>query len=108
MPIRVTNKLGAEVLVPFVPDFRMCDFLRYVLVPMLEIECVDDTAYAKISTPDLRVVFNRDCNQRLVKEFLSENAELVVHPWPANDPCTLRSLRGNAGPGGSRSRSPAP
>ena len=98
--MRVTNELDAAGVVvctvPFIPHLRMCEFLRYVLAPMMRIECVDDTVYAKISTPDLRVVFNHECSQRLVKEFLSEGAELVVQPWPATDPSTLRSLRGNA------------
>lgn len=71
-------------------------FLRNVLVPLYNLEITDDgTVLAKVHTPDLRVVFNRESRNLALKEVIQDNSVLIVAPWP-KDTITMRSLEGNA------------
>jgi len=60
-----------------------------------DLECVDGTVLAKVHTPDLRVVFNNECKDRLLKEFVPDWSVLIISHWPS-DGITIRSLTGNA------------
>jgi hypothetical protein len=97
MPISSTDTTGRVIQLPYLPTMSMGNYLRFVIAPAYGLQCVDDaTVLAKVHTPDLRVVFNNECNHRLLKEFLSDNSDLVITPWNALDNSTNRSLTGNA------------
>ena len=78
-------------------DMPMWMFLRDVIAPECELECVDGTVRAKVHTPELRVVFNNEIKRQPLKVLVKDWSELVVTPWP-KDTITVRSLEGNARP----------
>ena len=94
--LTVTDAFGARCEVAYEPHEPMGGYLRSVLAPALGLACDGDTVYAKIHTPELRVVFNNECRHRRVSELLKDGSALMLAPWPINDPSTIRSLRGNA------------
>jgi hypothetical protein len=78
-------------------EATMGAFLRDVLAPLYALDIADDaTVLAKVHTPDLRVVFNRESRDFPLKALLDDWSTLLVAPWPS-DTITARSLRGNAG-----------
>jgi hypothetical protein len=90
----MTIRIGGQTL-PYIPAMRMSHYLRFVIAPSLELECVDDTVLAKVYTPDLSVVFTNQVRDRLVRDLIPDNSELVLRPWPM-DVATKRTLVDNA------------
>ena len=97
MPVKCVDATThhTEVL-PYLNAMCMGSYLRFVIAPAFGLECAGDTVLAKVHTPDLRVVFNNECNHRMLKEFLADESTLIISAWNADDPSTTRSLRGNA------------
>lgn len=87
---------GSVVSLPYHGNMSMARYLRAVVAPALGLEWEDGTVRARIHTPELRVVFNNECNHRRVGEKLQDGAMLIANRWPLNDPSTERSLVGNA------------
>ena len=92
----VDSASGVKFEVGYDAHLPMGSYLRFVLAPALGLACDGDTVFAKIHTPELRVVFNNECRHRRVGELLRDGSDLMFAPWPMNDPSTIRSLRGNA------------
>jgi hypothetical protein len=89
---------ATRTLLAYDGDMPMWAFLRDVIAPEFELECVDGTVRAKVHTPELRVVFNNEVKGLPLKSLVKDWSELVVTPWP-KDAITARSLEGNARPG---------
>ena len=87
---------GVRFEVAYDANMTMGAYLRFVLAPALGLACDGDTVFAKIHTPELRVVFNNECRHRRMGELLKDGNDLMLTPWPIGDPSTIRSLRGNA------------
>ena len=78
-------------------DMPMWLFLRNVIAPRYGIDCSNGTVFAKVHTPELRVVFNNEVRGFPLKSLVCDWSELVVSQWP-KDTITIRSLEGNALP----------
>ena len=97
MPIKcVDAATNRTEHLPYLHAMCMGSYLRFVVAPAFGLVCADDTVLAKVHTPDLRVVFNNECNHRMLKDFLVDESTLIITPYNAADPSTTRSLRGNA------------
>jgi hypothetical protein len=98
MPLKcIESSKNHTQSLPYLPTMCMGSYLRFVIAPAFQLAYVDNaTVKAKVHTPDLRVVFNNECNLRMLKEFLADESTLVITPWNEMDRVTNRSLRGNA------------
>jgi hypothetical protein len=98
MPLKCVDELANSTQsLPYLPKMCMGSYLRFVLAPAFQLPCEEDiTVRAKVHTPDLRVVFNNECNHRMLEELLGDEATLVISPWNDRDRITNRSLVGNA------------
>lgn len=84
-----------KTLVAYDGDMPMWQFLSTVIAPTFGLECVDGTVFAKVHSPELRVVFNNECRHVALKTLVADYSELVISAWP-RDGITIRSLMGNA------------
>ena len=93
------HRAGSDVrtAVPYDGESPMHQYLRDVLAPLYGLECRDGTVFAKVHTPDLRVVFSNECRNRRVKEMIPDWSVLTLSGWPSDD-VTVKSLMGNAVP----------
>jgi len=98
MPLKCTNPAtGQTEHLPYFPTMYMGNYLQFVVAPTFGLTCINNaTVLAKVHTPDLRVVFNNECNHRMLKDFLADEAALLISPWNEFDKSTTKSLRGNA------------
>lgn len=98
MAIKCTDAAtGHTESLPYFSTMCMGGYLRFVIASAFRLAYVDNaTVLAKVHTPDLRVVFNNECNHRMVKEFLADESVLIISPWNENDKSTNKSLIGNA------------
>ena len=87
---------GVALSLPYHADMTMGMYLRHIVAPALELASDATTVFAKVHTPDLRVVFNGESSGRKVAERLEDGCRLVASAWPRMDPSTERSLVGNA------------
>jgi hypothetical protein len=98
MPLKCVNELdNSTQFLPYLPKMCMGSYLRFVIAPVFQLPLEEDcTVRAKVHTPDLKVVFNNECNHRMLEELLGDEATLVISPWIERDRITNRSLVGNA------------
>ena len=87
---------GKVVLLPYLSTMCMGSYLCYVIAPVFKLDYADETVFSKVYTPDLRVVFNHECTDRLLKDLLLDDSILIIGQCNSKDPSTVRSLMGNA------------
>lgn len=86
---------GKGTFVEYDADMPMGLFLRDVVAPAVGLEFRDATVFAKVHTPELRVVFNNTVCAQPLGSLVRDYSALVISPWP-KDGITVRSLVGNA------------
>lgn len=86
---------GKGIFVEYDAGMPMGLFLRDVIAPKVGLKVENATVFAKVHTPELRVVFNNAVCAQPLGSLVRDYSALVISPWP-KDGITVRSLVGNA------------